>query len=222
MPGFLAEIQMKHPREMRPRLIGFCGRAGAGKTFAATHLVSNCGYTRVRYAEPLKAMMRALGLTEAETDGGAKERPCALLGGQTPRRAMQTLGTEWGRDLIAPDLWVRAWGRCADRILDGGGAVVVDDVRFADEASAIWSRGGVLIHVERPGSGSATGSSHVSERGGFPYDFGMVNTGEVAAFRAMLDALPARLKNAALPKQTGETKIPEVFPEVDRVEAPAD
>ena len=175
----------------RPRLIGFCGPAGCGKTFAATHLAASFGYSRVRFAGPLKAMCKALGMTDAEIDGPAKEQSCDLLGGRTPRWAMQTLGTEWGRDLIDPDLWVRAWERQALSFLDAGDPVVVDDVRFANEAAAIWQRGGVLIRLDRAGAGRSAGEGHASERLDFPYDARIENGGD-GTFCAALDGLVKR------------------------------
>lgn len=195
----------EHAVATRPRLIGFCGLAGAGKSFAAKHLVRDHGFARERLAEPIKAMLRALGLSEAELDGDLKEKPCEALCGQTPRVGQQTIGTEWGREMIGREIWVRAWGRRADRILEAGGSVVVDDVRFADEAAAIWRRGGILIRVERLGAGSATGSGHISELGGFPYDYGVTNPGEDGPFRTMLDHLLTAgvlLKHWSRPKQS--------------------
>jgi hypothetical protein len=47
------------------------------------------------------------------TSGDLKEVPVDCLDGQTPRRAMQLLGTEWGRTLSA-DLWINAWRRAAE------------------------------------------------------------------------------------------------------------
>lgn len=140
-------------------LIGLCGPAGSGKSTAALHLVEHHGFTRVRFAGPLKAMMRALGCTEEEVDGALKEAPCALLGGRTPRQAMQWLGTEWGRQMIAPDLWLRAWAAEANRYR----LVVCDDVRFPNEEAAIRSRGGIIVRIECPWAASA-GSGHASEQ----------------------------------------------------------
>lgn len=126
-------------------IIGFCGPIGAGKTTAAARLVGHWGFTKVRFADPLKAMLRTLGLTHDETDGAHKERPSMLLGGKTPRWAMQTLGTEWGRDLIDGDLWVRAWQHACG----GRSNVVADDVRFPNEVAAIHAAGGKLIRIAR-------------------------------------------------------------------------
>jgi hypothetical protein len=187
--AFDYDAMLAHARQMRPRLIGFCGQAGAGKTYAANYLAEAYGYSRVRFAAPLKAMMRALGLSEDEVDGPLKEQPCGLLDGKTPRHAMQTLGTEWGRELIGSELWIRAWGRAAAQFLDRGLPIVVDDVRFANEAAAIWSRHGMLVRIDRPGSGSASGAAHASENQALHYDASVHNAGNADEFRAVLDRL---------------------------------
>lgn len=126
------------------RIIAFIGPAGCGKSTAAAALD---GATRHRFAGPLKRMLHALGLTWEEIDGAHKEDPCALLGYKTPREAMQSLGTEWGRDTIDPDLWMRAWLVS----LPAEGLIVVDDCRFPNEADAIRAAGGIIVRVHRPG-----------------------------------------------------------------------
>lgn len=180
----------------RIRTIGFCGPVGAGKSTAADRLVKLWRFNRVRFVGPLKAMMLALGLSAEHVDGALKEEPSRLLQGRTPRQAMQWLGTEWGRELIGPELWIAAWRAAVER---AGGfwepgrgwdrLIVADDVRFANEAQAIRDRGGLVIRIERPGAGSATGSGHVSERPDFEPDRVIVNAGDVAALRSAIDAM---------------------------------
>lgn len=143
-------------------VIAFSGLAGSGKSTAAEHLINRHGFTRVRFAGPLKAMMAALGLTPDEIEGHLKEQPCALLGGKTPRYAMQTIGTEWGRDIINRDLWIRAWRAAVDK-LPPGAPVVVDDCRFPNEADAVRAVGGVLVRIERAGAGAGGAAGHSSE-----------------------------------------------------------
>jgi energy-coupling factor transporter ATP-binding protein EcfA2 len=142
---------------MSRTIVAFIGPAGCGKSTAAAALIEQ-GYVRHRFAGPLKAMLRALGLTEAEVDGERKEKPCALLGGKTPREAMQSLGTDWGRKMITGDLWLRAW---LDT-LPTHGRIVVDDCRFPNEAAAIKSLGGVIVRVHRPGHSYS--EEHASEQ----------------------------------------------------------
>lgn len=152
-------------------IIGFCGKAGAGKSTAAAYLARTYGFERVRFAGPLKAMLAALGCSPDEIDGSAKELPCDLLGGRTPRQAMQTLGTEWGRHLVTPDLWTRAWIRAAE----GKSLVVADDVRFANEADLIRGRGGIVVEIFGDEAGSSSGAGHVSERMAFAPDLRIFN-----------------------------------------------
>lgn len=145
-----------------PKLLVLSGPAGAGKSTIAGELAARHGYTVVKFAGPLKAMLRAIGLTDAEIEGDLKEQPCPLLGGRTPRHAMQTLGTEWGRNLIAPDIWVAAWRHAVHGVLASGGRVVVDDCRFRNELGAAMEMGGVAVRLVRDGAGTV---AHASETG---------------------------------------------------------
>jgi hypothetical protein len=147
-------------------IVAFTGLAGAGKSTAAQVLIDRYGFARVRFAGPLKAMMAALGLSEREIDGDLKEVPCELLGWKTPRYAMQTIGTEWGRDLIGSDIWVRAWKRAVDA-LPAGQSVVVDDCRLPNEAQIVIDSGGVIIHIDRDGVGTGA-AGHSSEAQALP------------------------------------------------------
>lgn len=165
-------------------IIAFTGLAGAGKSTAAAHLVKSRGFTRIRFAGPLKAMMATLGLSPAEIDGDRKEMPCDLLGGKTPRWAMQSLGTEWGRKLIGDDLWIRAWQHAVAQ-LPAGVPVVVDDCRFPNEAAAIGAAGGVCVRIERPGAGTA--SVHESEQHQLPAIHTLHNTLDERNLREQVD-----------------------------------
>lgn len=142
------------------KLIAITGPIGAGKTTVAECLVNYYGFTSVKFAQPLKDMLRALGLTEKELEGDSKEQPCSLLGGKTPRWAMQSLGTEWGRDLIDPNLWVNAWINYAKQY----NKVVVDDARFPNEYGLIREHQGQIWRVNRENRPECATSMHESER----------------------------------------------------------
>lgn len=159
-----------------PDVVAFTGQAGAGKSTATRFLVDDLGYTLVKFAGPLKDMMRAIGLTEDQIEGAFKEKPTAYLCGKTPRRAMQTLGTEWGRKCIGEDFWVGIWAIRVATVLKQGGRVVVDDCRFANEAVAIRKLGGDILEVV--GRGGIAGG-HESERGCGDRDAVVVNDGTV-------------------------------------------
>lgn len=49
---------------MYPKIIAFSGCIGTGKTTAANFLRERYGYALIKFADPLKSMLRALGLTE--------------------------------------------------------------------------------------------------------------------------------------------------------------
>jgi hypothetical protein len=158
-------------------IVALAGLAGSGKSTAAEHLVG-MGFVRHRFAGPIKNMLRALGLSEREIEGDLKEQPCELLGGKTPRWAMQSLGSEWGRFRIDPSLWKRAWIRTLP-----AGNVVAEDCRFANEAAAARQVGGKIILIERPG---LTPGEHVSEKLPFAPDVVIRNDGTVADFLARI------------------------------------
>lgn len=64
----------------------------------------------------------------------------------TPRMLMQMLGTEFGRDMVHPNLWVNALMNEYKKQ-----KWLVTDVRFPNEAKAIKDRGGILIRLDREG-----------------------------------------------------------------------
>lgn len=133
-------------------IIGVAGRKYHGKDSVARELVT-LGYKVVRFAGPLKAMLRAFyaehGIAPAEIErkieGDLKEAPCPLLCGKTPRHAMQTLGEEWGRQLISSNLWVESLSYRAEA--SGAQKVVVPDVRYDNEAYIIEGLGGEVWRV---------------------------------------------------------------------------
>ena len=127
-------------------LIGLCGKKGSGKTYIANHFAKQYDAKVCRFADTLKSMMRAMGFNERQITGDLKERPCDLLDGKTPRYAMQTLGTEWGRDLIHKDIWVNI---AINKALGFEEVAIFDDVRFPNEIEAIHRNGGVVAWVDR-------------------------------------------------------------------------
>lgn len=167
-----------------PPVVAFTGVAGSGKSTATKYLVEKRGYTLVKFAGPLKDVMRLFGLTEDEIEGDLKEKPCNLLEGRTPRHAMQTLGTQWARDCIGPNFWVKMWRERVVDILAQSGRIVVDDCRFPNEAQAIRRLGGDIYKIE--GRGGIAGN-HESERGCGDQDLVLVNDGSVEELHGKIE-----------------------------------
>ncbi len=136
----------------------------------------------------------------------------------TPRRALQTLGTEFGRNLD-PEIWIdalrgtidqigRCYGLCysaEDGILNVGlqappaRMVVVPDVRFANEVAAIEQWGGFTIKVTRfaeflPDGGSLHSSETAQDN--VPNDrfrHSFQNVGGVASVFCFVDKIAREL-----------------------------
>lgn len=147
------------------RLIGIAGRAGSGKDTAGAHLVENHGFQQYAFADPIRAMLGALGAFPAGDliNRDTKEMVIDWLG-KSPRQMAQTLGTEWGRELVHPKLWILMAQRRWDAAKAATQSLVITDVRFANEADWIRSQGGQVIGLDRPGIEVV--SAHASEQFG--------------------------------------------------------
>jgi hypothetical protein len=170
---------------MAKRIVALSGPAGSGKSEAAKYLTSSLGYSVVKFSEPLKNMLRAfystVGLTaeeiERRIEGDLKEVADPYLNGHTPRWAMQSLGTEWGRDCLGGDFWINAWSR---KVAVTDANVVVDDCRFDNEARAVKDQAGEIVLL-KPKKARRKTSSHNSEAGISPklVDHVVVNDGTI-------------------------------------------
>ena len=119
-------------------LIGFAGPARSGKTYMANRVKEHIEPGRstiVSFADPIKDMLSVLIGSDAKDDS-IKELPHKDLCNQTIRKAMQTLGTEWGRNLIGQNIWINALEK---RVKSTDASVVlIPDVRFDSEAEMIF------------------------------------------------------------------------------------
>ena len=172
-------------------IIGLIGHKGSGKTTVAEHLMKD-GFKQVKFASPLKSMCRTflseLGYNEDFIDrmieGDLKEKPLEGLK-VTPRKLMQTLGTQWGRDCIQKDLWVEI---VKMKLQDSINDIVVDDCRFVNEAIALRDSGATLIRIHKTGN---YGDGHESEEQMkfISEDFTVYNTGTIEELLVQIDKI---------------------------------
>lgn len=140
-------------------IIGLTGGKGAGKSTVARCIRYKYGYKILSFAQPIKDMLISMGLREYDVnDPDLKEVVCTEFT-KSPRYMMQSLGTEWGRELISDRIWIT----CLEQRISPYMDYVIDDVRFQNEAEFIRSKGGKIIHVER--TRMDNGDLHVSEAG---------------------------------------------------------
>jgi hypothetical protein len=177
-----------------PPVIGLNGFASAGKdeTFAALAVL---GYERVSVADVIRRAAEALDPIVAY-DGDLlrisdllRRAPGATWGDRWQhikmtypevRRTLLLLGTEVGRDIIDPDVWVKIAHR------DLPPLAVFTDCRFLNEARAAVAGGGQVWLITRPGVGPVT--DHPSETelidNDWPFDVRIDNDGTVADLHA--------------------------------------
>jgi len=148
------------------KIIGIHGKARSGKDTLAAFLVDHHGFTRVGLADPLREFVG--GITEIPVaslmDGPTKEEPIDWLSGKSPRQMMQSLGTEWGRESVDKDLWLKVAAKRIRKARQAGAAgVVIPDIRFDNEAEFVEQLGGFVVEVTR--EGTAAVAAHASENG---------------------------------------------------------
>ena len=172
-------------------IIGISGKIGSGKdtlSIVINYLADKSApdsfnrweqpleeytYKNKKYAENLKCMVCFLiGCNRIDLeDREFKEKELGKeWDGLTPRKILQLLGTEAGREIIHPNIWVNSL--FADYTTDSNW--IITDVRFPNEAQAIKDRGGIVVRIERPGGESHCGGAHASETALDDYDFDIV------------------------------------------------
>jgi hypothetical protein len=172
-------------------IYGISGRARSGKDTVGAFIKATAGGYTYSLAEPLRRMLNAgFGMNMHDKYWrDRKEEATPAFGGRSPRHLMQTLGTDWGRNLVSEDLWVNL---CAHQFRLRGPGMIVTDVRFENEARWIRSMGGQVLHISRPQAEAV--QAHVSESGvvAFPDDWQVVND-------STLEQLMLRLRQLLTP-----------------------
>lgn len=148
-------------------LIGLTGRKSSGKSEVGRFLARDRGWQLHAFSQPLKdalSVMFGWSLEKLDSDFAWKERLDPRLG-FSPRKAMQTLGTEWGRNL-SPTLWVDLARHHANFHFNLFPSIplIFTDLRFDNEAEWVRSCGGQVVRILRPGL-VAGKDEHASEKG---------------------------------------------------------
>lgn len=147
-------------------LIGLAGRARTGKTTAANHLANTYDLVTYALADPLReGLMNIFNLSPCDFDDERKELTIDWLG-RSPRELMQSMGTDWGRHQVHPELWLLLAEKNLEflgQTNDNARGFVISDLRFENEADFVRKRGGMVIHVLRPDATEV--NPHASEAG---------------------------------------------------------
>lgn len=131
-------------------LIAITGHINAGKSTAAKLLVEHHGFVLIKFAQPIRdILVHGFGIREEDIEKN-KNVHMDELAGQTIRRAMETLGTDWGRKMMGDALWINQWHRRYNEAVSQGKSVVVDDLRFENEEKLIRTLGGKIWKIVGP------------------------------------------------------------------------
>lgn len=148
-------------------IIAFAGQANSGKDTAALYLVKRHNFVKYGFADPLKRGLNAMFGWQPHQwlDREWKEQDDPMLG-FSPRKAAQTLGTEWGRKMLRDDLWVQVATIFHEGLQKLGQGMVISDLRYDNEAEWVKARGGKIIVLLRRVAGIQTElKEHSSEKG---------------------------------------------------------
>jgi hypothetical protein len=151
-------------------IIGIHGPLNSGKDTVATLIqeLRPGKYRRYAFASPLKEASKALfGFTDHQLEDRTLKEAVDPFWGFTPRKALQLLGTEYGRDMLRKDIWIkRAELEVAKNAVEGYDTLITD-VRFENEAEWVRERDdAVLIRIEPVGLvKDGVASAHSSEAG---------------------------------------------------------
>ena len=132
---------------MEFKLLGLIGSAGCGKDTMATHLIKYHGFVQIANADPIKdAVCAILGCSREQLEHLKKTGEKIPAVQCSARTLLQTIGTDWGRNLIHSDIWLNLVRGRITQILPTSN-VVVSDVRFFNEARMIRELGGALVGI---------------------------------------------------------------------------
>lgn len=156
----MGELDLRDEGTMK--LIGLSGVAQSGKDTVGAMLGEH-GYVRRAFADGVRDALYMLNpyitqqylsvpLQDLVNEKGW-ERAKQIT---EVRVLLQRMGTEVGRDIFGPNVWVQ---RVAANLPD---LCVITDVRFPNEAAFVRERG-LLVHIRRPGFGPI--NDHVSDAG---------------------------------------------------------
>jgi hypothetical protein len=147
-------------------LVGLSGYARSGKDAVAAALVAQLGFTRAAFADSLKDCLYRLNPRIVRYDGrkSTVTEVVDALGwdlAKTAEPEIRCLLQRLGADAIVPVFGKEVLVDAALGRDPATGPVVVSDVRFEDEMTAVKSRGGIVVRIVRPGCGPTNG--HHSE-----------------------------------------------------------
>ena len=154
---------------MNQLLIGIHGPLNGGKDTAANYIQA-CfpeKFGRYAFALPIKQAIAVMfGFSQAQIEDRVQKEAIDPFWGFTPRKAMQLLGTEYGRDMLNDKVWIMRAELEHKKNTEVGRGTIITDVRFENEAEWIRSQpNSMLIYLKVPDLERDEKYNHASESG---------------------------------------------------------
>lgn len=150
-------------------LIGIHGPLNGGKDTTADYIQSRYKdqFSRYAFAAPIKRACEVMfGFTKAQLEDRVLKEQIDEFWGFSPRNAMQLLGTEYGRDMLRADVWIKRAELEHKQNAVKGFSTIITDVRFENEAEWLRSQPNAkLIYLRVPGLEKDEKYNHASENG---------------------------------------------------------
>ncbi len=103
---------------------------------------------KLPFATPIKQMLCTMLNCDLNMLEAYKESNIILdETGCTLRKLLQTLGTDWGRNTINNNIWVKLAKKYI--ILNSNKNIVISDVRFLNELEMIYDLNGFILYINR-------------------------------------------------------------------------
>lgn len=137
------------------KIIGLAGRKRSGKSTIAEYLHETMHTEVFAFADPIRWACDVVFehiIAPKFWDELEREEIIPAIG-KSRRQIEQMLGTEWGRELIHPDLWNIILQHRIQKVLKDcprTELIVIEGIRFENEAALVRAMGGTVIHVVRP------------------------------------------------------------------------
>lgn len=168
--------------ERKLRVLGFHGRKGSGKNTAALAFKEDEGVMELAFATHLKkAVMAIYGVSWEQVNDPVLKEIVVEKYGLTPRQMCQQFGTEYGRNKLGKDHWIRRLEDDLANLPPHIHTVIVTDVRFDNESDWIRKKlGGLVIQIIRPslGENKDPHSSEIPLSEGY-IDINIMNEGSI-------------------------------------------
>lgn len=210
-------------------LIGLGGKLRAGKDAVGDYLESTQGFIKLGMSDALNAALLKLNpyipcddipsrLTGTHRYQELHDEVGYVEAKKNPevRRLLQVLGTEVGRDMIDPDVWVKIAEKKILEHWEAGKDVVITAIRFPNELEMIRRLGGTSIWIERPvpvqpyvGNPAYEIAEHASENSVSETDFSwtIYNAGTLEDLYEATERVLKVYSYDALPPETAQNRF---------------